>query len=98
VTISRSGFEHRDDADRFLCALRERFSRFGLELHPDKTRLIEFGRCAAERRRARGLGKPETFTYLGFTHTSARAGRGGRFSRPAQDRVETDAGQAQAGS
>lgn len=72
------GFEHRDDADRFLCALRERFARFGLELHPDKTRLIEFGRYAAERRRARGLGKPETFTFLGFTHICA-TGRGGRF-------------------
>ncbi len=72
------GFQHRDDADRFLCALRERFARFGLELHPDKTRLIEFGRYAAERRRARGLGKPETFTFLGFTHICA-TGRGGRF-------------------
>ena len=91
------GFEHRDDAHRFLCALRDRFARFGLELHPDKTRLIEFGRYAAERRRARGLGAPETFTFLGFTHICA-TGRGGRFSRPAQDRVETHAGQAQAGS
>jgi RNA-directed DNA polymerase len=72
------GFEHRDDADRFGCAIRERFARFGLELHPDKTRLIEFGRYAAERRRARGLGKPETFTFLGFTHICA-TGRGGRF-------------------
>ena len=77
-TTSPSGFEHRDDADRFLSALRDRFARFGLELHPDKTRLIEFGRYAAERRRARGLGKPETFTFLGFTHICA-TGRGGRF-------------------
>ena len=59
------GFHHRDDADRFLTALRDRFAKFGLELHPAKTRLIEFGRYAAERRRARGLGKPETFTFLG---------------------------------
>jgi hypothetical protein len=48
--------------------LRERFAKFGLELHPDKTRLIEFGRHAARRRKARGLGKPETFDFLGFTH------------------------------
>jgi hypothetical protein len=70
--------QHRDDADRFLTALRDRFAKFGLELHPDKTRLIEFGRYAAERRRARGLGKPETFTFLGFTHICA-TGRQGRF-------------------
>src|ERR687896_1986112 len=62
------GFEHRDDAERFWADLRERFARFGLELHPDKTRLIEFGRFAAERRRARGAGKPGTFEFLGFTH------------------------------
>ena len=72
------GFQHRDDADRFLTALRDRFAKFGLELHPDKTRLIEFGRYAAERRRARGLGKPETLTFLGFTHICA-TGRQGRF-------------------
>jgi RNA-directed DNA polymerase len=53
------------DARRFLNELRERFARFGLELHPDKTRLIEFGRRAAIDRRRRGLGKPETFDYLG---------------------------------
>jgi group II intron reverse transcriptase/maturase len=72
------GFQHRDDADRFLTALRDRFAKFGLELHPDKTRLIEFGRYATERRQARGLGKPETFTFLGFTHICA-TGRQGRF-------------------
>jgi RNA-directed DNA polymerase len=66
------------DARRFLNELRERFARFGLELHPDKTRLIEFGRRAAIDRRRRGLGKPETFDYLGFTHICARA-RSGRF-------------------
>ena len=70
------GFHHRDDADRFLTALGDRFAEFGLELHPDKTRLIEFGRYAAERRRARGLGKPETFTSV--SRTSVRpGGRGG---------------------
>jgi group II intron reverse transcriptase/maturase len=72
------GFQHRDDAERFFSDLRDRFAKFGLELHPDKTRLIEFGRYAAERRRARGLGKPETFTFLGFTHICA-AGSKGRF-------------------
>jgi group II intron reverse transcriptase/maturase len=72
------GFQYRDDAQRFLHDLRERFAKFTLELHPDKTRLIEFGRYAAERRRARGLGKPETFDFLGFTHICARM-RDGRF-------------------
>jgi RNA-directed DNA polymerase len=73
-----AGFEHRGDAQRFLADLRERFARFALELHPGKTRLIEFGRYAAERRAARGLGKPETFDFLGFTHICART-RSGRF-------------------
>jgi RNA-directed DNA polymerase len=72
------GFEYQEDAQRFLADLRERFAKFSLELHPDKTRLIEFGRYAAERRRARGLGKPETFDFLGFTHICARM-RDGRF-------------------
>jgi group II intron reverse transcriptase/maturase len=72
------GFEHRDDAERFLADLRGRLARFGLELAIEKTRLIEFGRFAAERRRARGLGKPETFEFLGFTHICAVA-RNGRF-------------------
>ena len=72
------GFEHREDARRFLADLRERFAKFGLELHPDKTRLIEFGRYAARRRQARGLGKPETFDFLGFTHICAKT-KGGRF-------------------
>jgi RNA-directed DNA polymerase len=62
------GFEHREEADRFLEQLRERLRKFGLELHPEKTRLIEFGRYAAERRKKRGEGKPETFNFLGFTH------------------------------
>ncbi|MDA8285246.1 MAG: reverse transcriptase domain-containing protein [Actinomycetota bacterium] len=73
-----AGFEHREDAQRFLADLRERFAKFGLELHPEKTRLIEFGRFAAQRRRARGLGKPETFDYLGFTHICGKT-REGRF-------------------
>jgi hypothetical protein len=62
------GFERREDAERFLEELRERLRKFGLELHPEKTRLIEFGRYAAERREKRGEGKPETFNFLGFTH------------------------------
>jgi group II intron reverse transcriptase/maturase len=72
------GFERRDDAARFLADLRRRLVGFGLELAAGKTRLIEFGRFAAERRRARGLGKPETFEFLGFTHICAVA-RNGRF-------------------
>jgi group II intron reverse transcriptase/maturase len=74
------GFEHRDDAERFWADLRERFARFGLVLHEEKTRLIEFGRFAAERRRARGLGKPESFDFLGLTHICARTRKTGRFA------------------
>ncbi len=73
------GFEHRQDAERFLAELRVRFSRFGLELHPDKTRLLEFGRFADRNRRDRGDGKPETFNFLGFTHSCAKT-RAGRFT------------------
>src|SRR3954470_9840397 len=62
------GFQHRHDAERFLMDLKERLAQFALTLHPDKTRLIEFGRSAAERRAERGNGKPETFDFLGFTH------------------------------
>jgi RNA-directed DNA polymerase len=62
------GFQHREEAERFLEQLRERLGKFGLELHPEKTRLIEFGRYATERRRKRGERKPETFNFLGFTH------------------------------
>ena len=62
------GFEHREDAERFWAELRDRLATFGLELHAEKTRLIEFGRNAARDRKARGLGKPETFQFLGFTH------------------------------
>jgi hypothetical protein len=70
------GFEYEEDARRFLDELRERFAKFGLELHPDKTRLIEFGRHAAQRRAERGLGKPETFDFLGFTHICAKSKSG----------------------
>lgn len=62
------GFQHRRDADMFMAAVKQRLAKFGLALQPDKTRLIEFGRFAAENRRKRGLGKPETFDFLGFTH------------------------------
>jgi group II intron reverse transcriptase/maturase len=61
------GFEHEDDARRFLDAMRERLGEFALSLHPEKTRLIKFGRFAAADRKRRGLGKPETFAFLGFT-------------------------------
>ena len=72
------GFEDYQDACRFLHDLRERFAKFGLELHPGKTRLIEFGRFAAANRQKRGAGKPETFEFLGFTHICAKM-RDGRF-------------------
>lgn len=72
------GFEYQDDAPRFLADLRERFAKFGLELHPDKTRLIEFGRHAARHRKARGDRKPETFDFLGFTHMCSQT-KTGRF-------------------
>ena len=62
------GFEHRTDAERFLREFQDRLVKFGLELHSDKTRLIEFGRFAVRNRKQRGEGKPETFTFLGFTH------------------------------
>jgi len=70
------GFEHEADARRFQEDLRRRLARFGLELHPDKTRLIEFGRWAAQNRRRRGRGKPETFDFLGFTHVCGRTKNG----------------------
>ncbi len=73
------GFEHRDDAERFHEELRDRLAEFFLELNAEKTRLIEFGRFAAERRQKRGLGKPETFSFLGFTHICAKD-RKGRFN------------------
>ena len=70
------GFQHERDAECFMQAVKGRFGRFELELHPDKTRLLEFGRYARERRRRRGQGKPETFDFLGFTHCCAETRRG----------------------
>jgi RNA-directed DNA polymerase len=75
------GFEHEQDAQRFWSELRERFARFGLELHPDKTRVVEFGRFAARDRAARGRGKPETFTFLGFTESAGINRCGGKDGR-----------------
>jgi RNA-directed DNA polymerase len=71
------GFQYRGDAERCLAAWRARLAQFGLNLHPDKTRLIEFGRFAAKTRKERGAGKPETFDFLGFTHVcgTGRASR-----------------------
>ena len=74
------GFQYREDADRFLEQLQERVRKFGLTLHPDKTRLIEFGRYATERRKKRGEGKPETFNFLGFTHICGRSRERGYFT------------------
>jgi RNA-directed DNA polymerase len=72
------GFEHEDDARRFLDAMRARFEEFKLSLHPDKTRLIEFGRRAAVNRKRRGLGKPDNFAFLGFTFICGKS-RSGHF-------------------
>src|SRR6266516_2917347 len=74
------GFQHRADAERFLAEFRERLVRFGLELHPDKTRLIEFGRFAVRNLKQRGQGKPETFTFLGFTHFCGNLTSSGAFN------------------
>ena len=70
------GFQYQAEADRFLEDFRERLGKFGLELHPDKTRRIEFGRYAEPRRKQRGEGKPETFEFLGFTHISGTTRKG----------------------
>ena len=74
------GFQHRSDADRCLRELQGRMEKFGLELHPEKTRLIEFGRFAADNRARRGEGKPETFDFLGFTHCCGKLRRSGTFT------------------
>ena len=74
------GFQVKSDAERFRQALVERLGKFGLELHPEKTRLLEFGPYAAERRRRAGKGKPETFNFLGFTHICATKRSNGRFT------------------
>jgi len=73
------GFQHRYEAERFQQDLRDRLSKFGLELHPTKTRLIAFGRYAAERSEQRGQGKPATFDFLGFTHHCGRTREGQKF-------------------
>ena len=70
------GFQHRHEAERFLTDLHERFRKFGLELHPDKTRILEFGRFARENRNRRGEGKPETFNFLGFAHICSQTRKG----------------------
>ena len=74
------GFQVKSDAERFWGELRERFRKFALELHPDKTRLLEFGPFAAGNRRKRGEGKPETFNFLGFTHICGKKRRNGMFT------------------
>jgi hypothetical protein len=73
------GFEHREEAERFLRDLGERMRKFGLELHPDKTRLIEFGRQAERSRKQRGERKPESFDFLGFTHLCGQTRKQGYF-------------------
>jgi group II intron reverse transcriptase/maturase len=74
------GFQQRSDAERFWKELAERLRKFRLELHPDKTRLLEFGPYAAEDRKRRGEGKPETFDFLGFTHICGKKRSNGRFT------------------
>src|SRR6516165_11310731 len=81
------GFQHESDARRFLNEMRERLGKFALSLHPEKTRLIEFGRFAAERRRRRVLGKPETFNFLGFTFICGKT-RAGKFQVKRKTRAD----------
>ena len=95
-----AGFQYKRDAKCFLDAVKERFGNFGLELHPDKTQLIEFGRFALRDHRQRGLGRPETFDFLGITHYCMET-RAGALSVGAQARrkanephPETDQGSA----
>jgi hypothetical protein len=90
------GFRHRSDAERFRAELTERFSKFALELHPDKTRLIEFGPFAAAKRKRRGQGKPEAFDFLGFTHICAKKRSDGRFTvlrQTMRERLQAKLGQ-----
>ena len=85
------GFQHEAEATAFLADLRERFAQFGLTLHPEKTRILEFGRYAEERRKSRGLGKPETFAFLGFIHICSTT-RTGKFllrRKSRRDRMRT---------
>ena len=74
------GFQYREDAERLLEQLRDRLRKFGLELHSGKTRLMEFGRYATERRAKRGKGKPETYNFLGFTHSCGKSRTTGYFT------------------
>jgi group II intron reverse transcriptase/maturase len=71
------GFQHLGEAQRFLAELKERLGAFALELHPTKTRIVEFGRFASRNREARGLNRPETFAFLGFTHICGKNRQGG---------------------
>jgi RNA-directed DNA polymerase len=85
-----AGFEHEEDARRFLDALKARFEEFALTLHPEKTRIVEFGRHAADNRKRRGLGKPDTFNFLGFTFICGKS-RAGHFQlkrKSRRDRVQ----------
>ena len=81
------GFEHESDARRFWDGMRKRLEEFSLSLHPDKTRLVEFGRFAADRRKQRGLGKPETFHFLGFVFICGRT-RKGKFQLRRKSRLD----------
>ena len=74
------GSQYRTEGEQFLQAFRERLTKFGLELHADKARLVEFGRFAARNRKQRGEGKPETFTFLGFTHFCGQGKSNGAFT------------------
>ena len=92
-----AGFEHRDDAERFLAELRERFAEFNLELADEKTRLIEFGRYAARDRNSRGLPKPETFDFLGLTHACGKTRKDRMVRTQAGHEQEAVAGEATRG-
>ena len=74
------GFQSKPEADQFRAELTERIKKFNLELHPEKTRLLEFGPYAIDQRRGRGEGKPETFNFLGFTHICVKKRSNGRFT------------------
>src|ERR1700746_2446337 len=75
-----AGFNSKADADQFRAELTERMQKFNLELHPEKTRLLEFGPYAIDQRQWRGEGKPETFNFLGFTHICVKKKSNGRFT------------------
>jgi hypothetical protein len=92
------GFEQRKDAEAYLEQLRERIRKFGLELHAEKTRLLEFGRFAEDNRKRRGEGKPETFDFLGFTHICGKTRKGSWFTVKRQTVKEAAAGQTASGT